>query len=81
MLDLPALPLVLTRLRFQAVVVEDSEELHQLPQQKTEVNAPPLLRVPPGRPEKPLSLVANVLGVFQPVIDFIFPPATDEPPR
>ncbi len=50
---------------------------------KLKSNVPSIFRRPPGKPEKPLSLVASVLGLFQYCVpvDFIFPPATEELPR
>jgi hypothetical protein len=51
LLFLFALPLLLFKLRFHALLVSFSEELHQLPLLPMLLYSPLLLRLPPGAPE------------------------------
>jgi hypothetical protein len=62
------------------IVAKDGEsvEVHQKPSKPSLLlKKPSYERRPPGRPEKPVLLVASVLGAIHKAdTDFIFPPAT-----
>ena len=65
----------------------DIEECHQFPPIPGLEYPPPVVRIPPGKAEKPEELVAPLLGANQPpgmgsvLVLFIAPPAKEGPPK
>lgn len=72
-------PLNINRLPFAMVVAVPVNQ--KLDSFQTPINDPLVSRLPPGKAENPLKLVAPVLGRDQKVIDFSGPPAILLPPK